>query len=86
MVFYVTNLTLCDTMDCSLPASSVQGVSPGKNTGVGCQALLKGIFSTQGLNPGKPQSRQILYQLSYQGGPTNLVKTLKVIHIKINLF
>ena len=24
--------------------------SPGKNTGVGCQALLQGIFPTQGLN------------------------------------
>ena len=26
--------------------------SPGKNTGVGCHALLQGIFPTQGLNPG----------------------------------
>ena len=25
--------------------------SPGKNTGVGCHALLQGIFRTQGLNP-----------------------------------
>ena len=25
--------------------------SPAKNTGVGCQALLQGIFLTQGLNP-----------------------------------
>ena len=25
--------------------------SPGKNTGVGCQALLQGIFPTQGPNP-----------------------------------
>ena len=25
--------------------------SPGKNTGVGCHALLQGIFMTQGLNP-----------------------------------
>ena len=25
--------------------------SPDKNTGVGCHALLQGIFSTQGLNP-----------------------------------
>ena len=25
--------------------------SPGKNTGVGCQALLQGIFPTQGMNP-----------------------------------
>ena len=26
--------------------------SPGKNTGVGCQFLLQGIFPTQGSNPG----------------------------------
>ena len=30
---------LCDPMDCSPPGSSVQGASPGKNTGVGCHAL-----------------------------------------------
>ena len=27
---------LCDTMDCSLPGSSVHGIFPGKSTGVGC--------------------------------------------------
>ena len=27
--------TLCDAMDCSPPGSSVDGDSPGKNTGVG---------------------------------------------------
>ena len=43
-------LTLCSTMDCSLPGSSVHGDFPGKNTGVGCRALLQGIFATQGLN------------------------------------
>ena len=42
--------TLCDSMDCSPPGSSVHGDSPGKNTGVGCHALLQGIFPTQGLN------------------------------------
>ena len=39
-------------MDCSPPGSSVLGDSLGKNTGVGCRALLQGIFPTQGLNPG----------------------------------
>ena len=43
--------TLCDPMDSSLPGSSVHGDSPGKNTGVGCCALLQGILPTQGLNP-----------------------------------
>ena len=28
--------------------------SPGKNTGVGCHALLQGIFQTQGFEPGSP--------------------------------
>ena len=62
-------LTLCDPMDCSPPGSSVHGDSPGKNTGVGCHALLQGIFPTQGSNPGLPQCRQILYYLSHQGSP-----------------
>ena len=40
--------TLCDPMDCSPPGSSVHRDSPGKNTAVGCHALLQGIFPTQG--------------------------------------
>ena len=36
--------------ECSLPGSSVLGDSPGKNTGVGCHALLQGIFPIQGSN------------------------------------
>ena len=43
-------LTLCDPMDCS-PPGSCPWDSPGKNTGVGCHALLQGIFPTQGSNP-----------------------------------
>ena len=43
--------TFCDPMNFSLPGSSVHGDSPGKNTGVGCHALLQGIFQTQGSNP-----------------------------------
>ena len=45
------------------------GDSLGKNTGVGCHALLQGIFPAQGLNPGLPLCRQILYHLSHQGSP-----------------
>ena len=33
-------LTRCDPRNCSPPGSSVHGDSPGKNTGVGCHALL----------------------------------------------
>ena len=54
-------------MVCSLPGSSVHEDSPDRNTRVGCHALLQGISATQGLNPGLPHCRWILYQLSYQG-------------------
>ena len=53
-------------MDCSPPGSSVHGDSRGKNTGVGCHALLQGIFLTQGWNSGLLHCRQILYHLSHQ--------------------
>ena len=43
--------------------------SPGQNTGVGSLSLLQGIFPTQGLNPGLPQCRRILYQLSPKWSP-----------------
>ena len=39
--------------------------SPGQNTGAGSSSLLQGIFPIQGLNPGLPHCRQILYQLSH---------------------
>ena len=49
MLCLVTQLCLthCDPMDCSPPGSSVHQNSPGKDTGVGCHALLQGIFPTQ---------------------------------------
>ena len=34
--------TLCNPMVCTPPASYVRGDTPGKNTGVGCHALLQG--------------------------------------------
>ena len=40
---------------------------PGKNTGVGCLFLLKGIFLDQKSKPGVSCCRQILYSLSHQG-------------------
>ena len=43
-------LTLCDPMQCSPPGPSVPGDSPGKNIGMGCHALLQGVFPTEGLN------------------------------------
>ena len=43
--------------------------SPGKNIGVGCHAILQGIFLTQGSNPGLLHCTWILYHLSLQGSP-----------------
>ena len=56
-------LTLCNPMDYS-PWNS-----PSQNTGVGSLSLLQGIFPTQGLNPGLPHCRHIVYQLSHKGSP-----------------
>ena len=44
----------------------------GQNTGVGSYSLLQGILPTQGLNPGLPHCRQILYQLSHKESPRRL--------------
>ena len=43
--------------------------SAGQNTGVGSCSLLRGIFQTQGSNPGVLHCRWILYQLSHKGSP-----------------
>ena len=83
-----------DPMDSSPPGSSVRGDSLGKNTGVGSLSLLKGIFPTQGLNPGLPHYSQILYCLSHREAPkTNIIINYRrniivlfVIHVKTHLF
>ena len=41
--------------------------SPGRNTGLGCHALLQGIFLTLGLNPRLLYCRQILYHWHHVG-------------------
>ena len=55
-------LTLSDSMDSTWS-------SPGQDTGVGSLSLFQGIFPIQGLNPGLPYCRWILYQLSHKGIP-----------------
>ena len=50
-------LTLSDSMDYSLPGSSIHGKNgPGKNIGVGCHALLQGNLSDPGTEPGSLRS------------------------------
>ena len=43
--------------------------SLGQNTGVGRLSFLQQIFPSQGLNPGFPHFRQILYHLIHKGSP-----------------
>ena len=47
-------LTLCDLMDCSPPCPFVHGDFPGKNTGVGFQALLQGNLPNSGIETRSP--------------------------------
>ena len=49
----------------------------GKNTGLGSQSLLQGIFLTQGSNLGLLHCRQIPYHLSHKGSPQVLTYFLK---------
>ena len=59
--------TLCDSIDHSAPSFSVYGDSPGLNSGMGCHALLQGIFPTQGSNP------SLLHLLHWQASSLPLV-------------
>ena len=57
--------------------------SPVKNTGIGCPALLQGIFPTQGSNPHLPwllHCRQILYRWAAQGSPPSLLSVAPLPH------
>ena len=69
--------TLCKPTDYSLPGSSVHGNPPDKNTGVGCHALLQGVFLTQILN------LRLLYLLHWQAGSLPLVPPGKPVWITL---
>ena len=60
--------TLCNPMDCSLPDSSVDGISQAR-TGVGCHFFPQGIFLSQGSKLGLLHWQAILSHLSYKGSP-----------------
>ena len=61
--------TLCDSIDCSLPSSSVHRDSPGKILEWVAISSSRGSSQPRGLNPGLPHCRCILYRLSHQGSP-----------------
>ena len=56
--------TLCDPVD-----YTVRGILQAGILELGSLSFLQGIFLTQGLNPGLPHCRRMLYQLSHQGSP-----------------
>ena len=56
--------TLCNPMHCT-----VHGILQARILEWVSLSLLQGIFPTQGLKPGLPRCRQILYQLSNKGSP-----------------
>ena len=55
-------LTLCDTMDCKPTGLLCPWDAPSKNPGLGCYALLQGVFLTQTLNS------RFLHLLQWQAG------------------
>ena len=61
-------LTLCDPMEGSPPGSSVHGILQARILEWVATPFSRG-FSPQGLNPGLPHCRRILYHLSHQGSP-----------------
>ena len=56
-------------MDCSLPVSSIHGIFQARVLEWVAISFSRGIFPTQGWNPGLPHGRQTLYHLSHQGSP-----------------
>ena len=65
-------LNLCDPMNCNLPGSSVHRISQAR--------VLEWVdipFLTQGLNLGLLHCRKIVYHLSHQGSPGEVIVLLK---------
>ena len=67
-----SSLTLCDPVDYSPPGCSVHGILQATMLEWVAISFSKGIFLTQGLNPGLPCCRQILYWVNHQGRPRRL--------------
>ena len=64
-----SSLTLCNTLDYSLPGSSVHGIFFSKNAGVGCHFLLQRIFPTQGLRSASLALQAESLTLNHWGSP-----------------
>ena len=64
--------TLCHPMDCIVP-----GILQARILEWVTFPFSRGIFPTQGSNPGLPHCRWILYQLSYQVSPLTILSLIK---------
>ena len=67
--------TLSDPMDCSLPGSSVHGILQARILEWVASLFSRGLFPTQGSNPGVLPCRWILYYPSHQGSLKRLGTT-----------
>ena len=56
-------------MQCSLLGSSAHGTLQVRILERVAVPFSKGIFQSQGLKPGLPHHRQILFHMSHQGSP-----------------
>ena len=63
-----SRLTLCDSMDCSLPDSSAMEFSRQEYWS-GLPFPPAGDLPNPGIKPGLPHCRQMLYLLIHQGRP-----------------
>ena len=70
-------LTLCDPMN-----YTAHGIFQARILEWVAVPFSRGIFTTQGLNPGLLHCRRILYQLSYEGSPYQIIETFKLAHAK----
>ena len=64
-------LTLCHPMD-----YTVLGILQARILEWVAFPFSRGIFPTQGLNPGLLHCRQILYQLSYKESPCDVIRSV----------
>ena len=72
------SLSHCDPMDCSAPGSFVHEILQTRILEWVAISSSRGIFSTQGSNPGLLHCRWILYHLSHQGSPKHSTALLKI--------
>ena len=66
-------VTLCDPMDRSLPGFSVHGILQARILEQLAIPFSRGIFLTQGSNPGLLHCSPVFYCLSHQGSPRELI-------------